>query len=180
MYIVYGDQEREVAMHEKPLALFKQLDKQGQKPMFMLRKLSRASSISDTLPPIPQPMLARGAFVTGAAVPGIANRPLSSTDDPKNAGSGFSSTLKPTQALIERSSKHFRRSNADADGPPPFSAVSLFKFIVGTTRTEAGFPYLSYARGEVLEIIAERGELWLARSQMKLIGWILKTHFSRL
>lgn len=38
LYIVYGDQERCLGLNEKPLILFKQLDKEGRKPMFMLRK----------------------------------------------------------------------------------------------------------------------------------------------
>jgi protein STE50 len=40
LYIVYGDQERVVGMEEKPLALFKDLEREGKKPMFMLRKLT--------------------------------------------------------------------------------------------------------------------------------------------
>lgn len=43
LYIVYGDQERCLGMHEKPLILFKQLDKEGKKPMFMLRKTAPAA-----------------------------------------------------------------------------------------------------------------------------------------
>ncbi|KAL6721663.1 hypothetical protein ACLMJK_000767 [Lecanora helva] len=38
LYIVYGDQERCLGLREKPLELFKQLDKEGRKPMFMLRR----------------------------------------------------------------------------------------------------------------------------------------------
>lgn len=38
LYIVYGDQERCLALEERPLILFKQLEKEGRKPMFMLRK----------------------------------------------------------------------------------------------------------------------------------------------
>ena len=38
LYIVYGDQERCLGLREKPLILFKQLDREGRKPMFMLRK----------------------------------------------------------------------------------------------------------------------------------------------
>lgn len=38
LYIVYGDQERCLGLREKPLILFKQLDKEGRKPMFMLRR----------------------------------------------------------------------------------------------------------------------------------------------
>jgi hypothetical protein len=40
LYIVYGDKERCLGMDEKPLILFKQLDKEGKKPMFMLRKIT--------------------------------------------------------------------------------------------------------------------------------------------
>ena len=43
LYIVYGDQERCVDLDEKPLALFKDLDREGKKPMFMLRKLAPAT-----------------------------------------------------------------------------------------------------------------------------------------
>ena len=38
LYIVYGDQERLLGLEEKPLLLFKQLDREGKKPMFMIRK----------------------------------------------------------------------------------------------------------------------------------------------
>lgn len=47
LYIVYGDQERCLTMYEKPLILFKQLDKEGKKPIFMLRKTSSAPSDGD-------------------------------------------------------------------------------------------------------------------------------------
>ncbi|KAJ5638509.1 hypothetical protein N7528_000899 [Penicillium herquei] len=39
LYIVYGDQERCLGLEEKPLLLFKQLEREGRKPMFMLRKI---------------------------------------------------------------------------------------------------------------------------------------------
>ncbi|KAE9372269.1 hypothetical protein N431DRAFT_504728 [Stipitochalara longipes BDJ] len=44
LYIVYGDKERCLGMDEKPLILFKQLDKEGKKPMFMLRKINSADT----------------------------------------------------------------------------------------------------------------------------------------
>lgn len=47
LYIVYGDKERCLGMDEKPLILFKQLDKEGKKPMFMLRKISPNGETSD-------------------------------------------------------------------------------------------------------------------------------------
>lgn len=44
LYIVYGGgRERSIGLEEKPLALFKELDKQGLKPMFTLRKLADTS-----------------------------------------------------------------------------------------------------------------------------------------
>lgn len=46
LYIVYGDKERCLGMDEKPLILFKQLDKEGKKPMFMLRKISPPTDAS--------------------------------------------------------------------------------------------------------------------------------------
>ncbi|KAI1134205.1 hypothetical protein F5Y05DRAFT_422884 [Hypoxylon sp. FL0543] len=48
LYIVYGDQERCLGLHEKPLILFKQLDKEGKKPMFMLRKTNTAQADAET------------------------------------------------------------------------------------------------------------------------------------
>ncbi|KAI0481033.1 hypothetical protein GGR56DRAFT_301899 [Xylariaceae sp. FL0804] len=47
LYIVYGDQERCLGLEEKPLILFKQLDKEGKKPMFMLRKTNPAQMDND-------------------------------------------------------------------------------------------------------------------------------------
>ena len=35
---MHGKQERCIGLEEKPLLLFRQLDKEGRKPMFMLRK----------------------------------------------------------------------------------------------------------------------------------------------
>jgi hypothetical protein len=50
LYIVYGDKERCLGMDEKPLILFKQLDKEGKKPMFMLRKMN-ANADGPDIPP---------------------------------------------------------------------------------------------------------------------------------
>ena len=52
LYIVSGEMERCLGMEEKPLRLFKQLDKEGKKPLFMLRKIASsiasATSVVDT------------------------------------------------------------------------------------------------------------------------------------
>ncbi|KAF9892410.1 Adaptor for signal transduction [Aspergillus nanangensis] len=57
LYIVYGDQERCLGLEERPLILFKQLEKEGRKPMFMLRK---------HLHPI------EGAYTSGGSAPNSA------------------------------------------------------------------------------------------------------------
>ncbi|KAL2066102.1 hypothetical protein VTL71DRAFT_2173 [Oculimacula yallundae] len=49
LYIVYEDKERCLGMEEKPLILFKQLDKMGKKPMFMLRKIGPSRHEHDGL-----------------------------------------------------------------------------------------------------------------------------------
>ncbi|KAI9752082.1 MAG: hypothetical protein M4579_005767 [Chaenotheca gracillima] len=48
LYIVFGDEERCLELDEKPLHLFKQLDREGKKPMFMLR---RVTPHNETYPP---------------------------------------------------------------------------------------------------------------------------------
>ena len=42
LYIVYGDQERCLELDERPLILFKHLQGEGKKPMFMLRRNATA------------------------------------------------------------------------------------------------------------------------------------------
>ncbi|ERF68097.1 hypothetical protein EPUS_06908 [Endocarpon pusillum Z07020] len=64
-----------------------------------------------------------------------------------------------------------------------FLAASVYEFNIDRSRREAGFPYLTYVTGEIFDVIAERGELWLARNQddpEKQIGWIWNKHFAKL
>lgn len=53
LYIVYGDQERCLGLEERPLILFKQLDKEGRKPMFMLRKQAPVIDVQNPVYPMP-------------------------------------------------------------------------------------------------------------------------------
>jgi hypothetical protein len=64
-----------------------------------------------------------------------------------------------------------------------FVVASLFEFHIDGSRKEAGFPYLRYVAGEVFDILAQRGELWLARNQddpERTLGWIWEKHFALL
>jgi len=38
LYIAHGDAERMLGLYERPLVIFKQLDREGRKPVFMIRK----------------------------------------------------------------------------------------------------------------------------------------------
>ncbi|KAK4156929.1 hypothetical protein C8A00DRAFT_30133 [Chaetomidium leptoderma] len=62
-------------------------------------------------------------------------------------------------------------------------AASLFEFNIETTKHEAGYPYLTYQAGEIFDVIAEKGELWLAKNQddpRDVVGWIWSKHFAKL
>ncbi|KAJ0167126.1 Dynamin-binding protein [Colletotrichum tanaceti] len=62
-------------------------------------------------------------------------------------------------------------------------AASLFEFNIETTKHEAGYPYLTYQAGEIFDVIAEKGELWLAKNQDDpddQVGWIWSKHFAKL
>ncbi|EPE03967.1 rho guanyl nucleotide exchange [Ophiostoma piceae UAMH 11346] len=61
-------------------------------------------------------------------------------------------------------------------------AASLFEFNI-ETKHEAGYPYLTYQAGEIFDVIAEKGELWLAKNQddpIDIVGWIWSKHFAKL
>lgn len=61
-----------------------------------------------------------------------------------------------------------------------FVCASLFEFSIDKTRKEGGYPYLTYVQGEVFDVIAQKGELWLAKNQddsSNTLGWIWEQHF---
>ncbi|KAF2456694.1 hypothetical protein BDY21DRAFT_40876 [Lineolata rhizophorae] len=64
-----------------------------------------------------------------------------------------------------------------------FLAASLFEFNIAHDRREAGHPYLRYVPGEIFDVIAQKGELWLAKNQdddSGQVGWIWEKHFARI
>lgn len=109
-----------------------------------------------------------------------SNAPTSPTD----RYSGFFSSAMPMSDVPSDTvvDGHFERS------PPPmgpaalFCAASVYDFNIDT-RTEGGYPYLTYASGDIFDVIGEKGELWLARNQddaTRTVGWIWNKHFARL
>ncbi|KAK2798304.1 hypothetical protein FQN50_008860 [Emmonsiellopsis sp. PD_5] len=83
LYIVFGDQERCLGLEERPLILFKQLEKEGRKPMFMLRRQTQVvdGQISSIYP---------GSSGTSAAG-GIGIMPGSGGFDGGTGGAGLGS-----------------------------------------------------------------------------------------
>jgi hypothetical protein len=98
----------------------------------------------------------------------------------------FNSALPADIAEDEDSRAPVAPPEGFGDGDEPkvlFVVASLFEFHIDTNRREAGFPYLKYVAGEVFDIMAQRGELWLARNQDdpdKTLGWIWEKHFAML
>lgn len=104
LYIVYGKEERCLAMDERPLILFKQLDKEGKNPMFMLRKQPQygggtviggdTHSGSGALTPGGSASQDQGVATTGGAT-GINILPNTGTPP---EGSGFRSHLNASSS----------------------------------------------------------------------------------
>ena len=63
------------------------------------------------------------------------------------------------------------------------SAPKVYEFNIDRSRQQGGFRYLTYVTGEIFDVIAEHGELWLAINQddpTREIGWIWNKHFAKL
>lgn len=92
------------------------------------------------------------------------------------------SAANPAMAMAPSSSNATRSSTPRAPDVL-FTAASLYEFNIDRARREAGYPYLTYVAGEIFDVVAEKGELWLARNQddsTGLVGWIWCKHFGRL
>ncbi|KAJ5325626.1 uncharacterized protein N7506_008728 [Penicillium brevicompactum] len=91
--------------------------------------------------------------------------------------SGFFSSAMPMSDNTPETAPNQPRPNGPA---ALFCAASLYDFNIDA-RTEGGYPYLTYASGDVFDIVGEKGELWLARNQddaAGTIGWIWNKHFA--
>ncbi|KAI1872510.1 hypothetical protein JX265_005390 [Neoarthrinium moseri] len=105
--------------------------------------------------------------------------------------SGLFHSALPLSDAPEKSVRQSRASSrASSRERPPIDgynvlwlAASLFEFNIETTKHEAGYPYLTYQAGEIFDVIAEKGELWLAKNQddpKNLVGWLWSKHFAKL
>ncbi|KAG6006554.1 hypothetical protein E4U43_000423 [Claviceps pusilla] len=101
----------------------------------------------------------------------------------------FRSAMPMSDGLDEGGSQRESRASSRERSPTSDSynvlwlAASLFEFNIATTKHEAGYPYLTYQTGELFDVIAEKGELWLAKNQddaEEQVGWIWSKHFAKL
>ncbi|QSZ30256.1 hypothetical protein DSL72_004778 [Monilinia vaccinii-corymbosi] len=101
--------------------------------------------------------------------------------------SGIFHSAMPLPDGPEDSARSSRASSMDRARGSRYNviylAASLFEFNIAATKTEAGYPYLTYSAGEIFDVIGEKGELWLAKNQddeSDQVGWIWSKHFARL
>ncbi|XMA14566.1 hypothetical protein WAI453_007357 [Rhynchosporium graminicola] len=101
--------------------------------------------------------------------------------------SGVFHSALPLPDGPEDSARSSRASSRDRNMSGGYNvlylAASLFEFNISATKSEAGYPYLTYQAGEIFDVIGEKGELWLAKNQDDSgdqVGWIWSKHFARL
>lgn len=115
--------------------------------------------------------------ILGAAGAGEYNPPVS----PGDRYSGFFSSAMPMSASPQ---EYLSTANKPRKEPNVlFLAASIYEFNIDRARREAGYPYLTYVAGEIFDVIAEKGELWLAKNQddpTRQVGWIWNKHFVKL
>jgi len=93
------------------------------------------------------------------------------------------STVTPGATPLDRpvsSASDLSRQPATDATAVLFVCASLFEFNIDKARKEGGYPYLTYVQGEVFDVVAQKGELWLAKNQddsSNGLGWIWEQHF---
>ncbi|CAG7919921.1 unnamed protein product [Penicillium olsonii] len=125
----------------------------------------------------PFPSLPRLSLDTPFLADVINSTHNSQPASPTDRYSGFFSSAMPMSDSTPESVPDRPRPTGPA---ALFCAASLYDFDIDA-RTEGGYPYLTYASGDVFDIVGEKGELWLARNQddaTGTVGWIWNKHFA--
>jgi hypothetical protein len=140
--------------------------------------LSSPNSGRNSFSAEPFPSLPRLSLDTPFLADVINSSHPSRPASPADRYSGFFSSAMPMSDTPESTS-----SRPPPTGPAAlFCAASLYDFDIDA-RTEGGYPYLTYASGDVFDVVGEKGELWLARNQddgSGTVGWIWNKHFARI
>jgi hypothetical protein len=96
-----------------------------------------------------------------------------------NSASTVTPSANPPLRPMSSASDLSRQPATDATAVL-FVCASLFEFNIDKARKEGGYPYLTYVQGEVFDVVAQKGELWLAKNQddsSNGLGWIWEQHF---
>ncbi|KAL2786432.1 hypothetical protein BJX66DRAFT_312839 [Aspergillus keveii] len=155
-----------------------------------LQQVTNASSVSvpptqmhtESLPRLPRlsldsPFLADVIPPSNTDTTGDEPYPAS----PAGRYSGFFSSAMPMSDSPQENAS--QAPNPTKEPAVLFLAASIYEFNIDRARREAGYPYLTYVAGEIFDVIAEKGELWLARNQddaTHQVGWIWNKHFAKL
>ncbi|KAL5361589.1 hypothetical protein BJX96DRAFT_185362 [Aspergillus floccosus] len=112
------------------------------------------------------------------------NEAKPSEEQPTSPGGRYSGFFSSAMPMSDNPQENARPEN-DAPKEPTvlFLAASIYEFNIDRARREAGYPYLTYVAGEIFDVIAEKGELWLAKNQddpTNQVGWIWNKHFAKL
>ncbi|KAL1861122.1 hypothetical protein Plec18170_001637 [Paecilomyces lecythidis] len=112
------------------------------------------------------------------------NNQAATVEDPSSPGGRYSGFFSSAMPMSDSPRQENPTDPGQATDPKVlFLAASIYEFNIDRARREAGYPYLTYVAGEIFDVIAEKGELWLARNQddsTHQVGWIWNKHFAKL
>ncbi|KAJ9366186.1 hypothetical protein DTO282E5_9125 [Paecilomyces variotii] len=112
------------------------------------------------------------------------NNEAAAAVDPSSPGGRYSGFFSSAMPMSDSPRQDNPTDPGQARDPKVlFLAASIYEFNIDRARREAGYPYLTYVAGEIFDVIAEKGELWLARNQddpTHQVGWIWNKHFAKL
>lgn len=137
---------------------------------------------SEPFPSLPQ--LSIDPFLTNSFVD-----PANNENHPATPGGRYSGFFSSAMPMSDNPEENNDNASEPVEGEPAkeprvlFLAASIYEFNIDRARREAGYPYLTYVAGEIFDVIAEKGELWLAKNQddpTRQIGWIWNKHFAKL
>lgn len=153
--------------HQTPPLPHMSVSSRQSHPGIQARSLSTSTSHSTTIGPFSSsPMI-------GTAM----------SDHTRDTSGVFSSAMPMSDSLPNTRPVTPHATSGQHEYETLFLAASLYDFNIKQERSEAGYPYLFYAPGEVFDVIGQKGELWLAKNQddaSQRIGWIWEKHFAKL
>ncbi|KAF9883084.1 hypothetical protein FE257_004118 [Aspergillus nanangensis] len=156
----------------------------------ILQQITHTSSSSipttnsnpESFPSLPQLSL-DSPFLTDVISPSN-NEAKANEEQPTSPGGRYSGFFSSAMPMSDGPQDNTKPENQALKEPSVlFLAASIYEFNIDRARREAGYPYLTYVAGEIFDVIAEKGELWLAKNQddsTHQVGWIWNKHFAKL